>query len=127
MEAERQDHARQIQHLHGDFANMDDAPSADIVTLERVICCYPDMPGLVTQSCTKARRLLGMVYPHEAWWVRLGMNVIFNLVFKLSKNPFQVFLHSTQEVDALIRSRGFVRQFFQITGPWQVVVYQRAS
>lgn len=126
MEAERQGFDTKIQHIHGDFANMHGAPSADIVTLERVICCYPDMPGLVTQSCEKAKQLLGLVYPHEAWWVKIGMALIYNLALSLSRSQFRVFLHSTQKVDALIRSRGFERQFFQITGPWQVVVYQRA-
>jgi len=127
IEAERQGHAGKIQHIHGDFANMEDVPSADIVTLERVICCYPDMPRLVTQSCVKSKGLLGLVYPHEAWWVKLGMDVIYNLVFKLSRNPFRVYLHSSKEVDALVRNHGFVHRYFQITGPWQVLVYQRAS
>ena len=35
--------------------------TADIVTLDRVICCYHDMPALVGASAAKAQRLYGLV------------------------------------------------------------------
>jgi len=46
-EAARQGHADRITYHHGDFVDI--APTlerADIVTLERVICCYPDVETL---------------------------------------------------------------------------------
>ena len=48
-------------------------PAATIVTLDRVICCYPDMERLVRTSAEKARRLYGAVYPRERWWARVGV------------------------------------------------------
>ncbi|MDH3944037.1 MAG: methyltransferase, partial [Anaerolineae bacterium] len=66
QEAQRRGHDEHIKHIRGDFAHIESqVPEMDIVTLERVICCYPDMPSLVEQSCRKAKRLLGLVYPHE--------------------------------------------------------------
>ena len=124
-EAERQGHADRITHLHGDFAHMNDVPPADIVTLERVICCYPDYERLVQQSCEKANEMIGVVYPHEALWVRVSMEIGYNLKFKLQRSPFRVFLHPPRRIHSLITSAGFTRRYFKITGPWQVYVYTR--
>lgn len=124
-EANRLGHAHRTTHLHGDFANMDDVPEADYVTLERVICCYPDYEQLVKQSCEKAKEAIGIVIPHESFWVRISMEVIYNLKFKLKRNPFRVFLHPVDKIDALIRAHGFRRRFEQTTGGWLVWVYAK--
>jgi Methyltransferase domain len=57
-EAERRGHDDRITNQAGDFVALADrvAP-ADVVTLDRVICCYPDMEALVGRSADRARRL----------------------------------------------------------------------
>ena len=70
-EAQRRGYSERVSYRHGDLVAL--APEiepADIVTLDRVICCYHDMPALVRASAAKARRLYGLVYPHDAWWTR---------------------------------------------------------
>jgi 2-polyprenyl-3-methyl-5-hydroxy-6-metoxy-1,4-benzoquinol methylase len=125
-EAQRRGWGGAVRHVRGDFAQMEaQVPEADIVTLERVICCYPDMPGLVEQSCRKAKKLLGLVYPHEAWWVKLGMATIHNLKFKLKSSPFRVFLHPTREIERLVEAHGFERRFYHKSGSWLVAVFAR--
>src|SRR5258707_1794781 len=48
QEARRQGLQDRIQFQHGDFVELaDGVPPADIVTLDRSVCCYPDMPALV--------------------------------------------------------------------------------
>jgi magnesium-protoporphyrin O-methyltransferase len=43
-----------IQFHHGDFVELaDKVPPADIVTLDRSLCCYPDMPALVGLSADR--------------------------------------------------------------------------
>jgi len=127
-EADLLGHADAITHLHGDFATSDTPfPPADIVTLERVICCYPDMHSLVSRSCTNTRKWLGLVYPRETWWAKLGVHIVLNVVFRLMRNPFRVFVHPTKEVEAVVGSFGMQRRFFQRVGFWQVVVYGKSS
>jgi len=61
-EAERQGQAGRMAYHCGDFVDL--APSiapADIVTLDRVICCYHDMQKLVGQSSARAQRFYGVV------------------------------------------------------------------
>jgi len=125
QEAERQGHAERISFRHGDFVELaGDIPPADVVTLDRVICCYPDMPALVGLSSARARRLYGLVYPRDTWWIRMAF-AVGNLALRLWRNPFRVFSHPSQAVDALLNSGGLQRRFYGRTLLWQVVVYAR--
>src|SRR5574339_1110981 len=68
--AERGYEARQTR-IEGDFTQVADrVEPATIVTLDKVICCYPDMVTLVRRSARKATVLYGIVIPRDAVWVR---------------------------------------------------------
>jgi magnesium-protoporphyrin O-methyltransferase len=124
-EARQRGIAERIHFLHGNFVNI--APQiapADIVTLDRVVCCFPDMENLVELSAARAKKLYGLVYPRDAWWVKIGI-AIENLVFRLQRSTFRSFVHPTSEVDAIIRRQGLSRTFFRQTLFWQVLVYSR--
>lgn len=125
QEAERLGLNDRIRFRHGDFVTLaPEIPQADVVTLDRVICCYHDMPGLVGRSVERARRLYGLVYPRDGWWIQLGVRA-GNLGLRLSRSPFRMFNHPTAAVDSLIRGYGFRRCFQGRTWIWQVAVYAR--
>ncbi len=66
QEAERQGHADRISRRHGDFVDAaPDLEDADVVTLDRVICCYHDVQKLVGLSSRKAKRVYAVVFPRE--------------------------------------------------------------
>src|SRR5215475_1505976 len=70
-EAERLGIAERMQFVHGNFvAVAETMQAADIVTLDRVICCFADMPDLVSQSAAHAQRFYGIVIPRDTWWMR---------------------------------------------------------
>lgn len=124
-EAERQGHADRIEYHYGDFTEVaSEIEAADIVALDRVICCYDEMEALVTASASKARRLYGVVYPRDTWWDRLGVSIV-NFACRMQRSPFRVFVHSPEAVDRLIRSQGLTRRFYRTTPIWQVIVYAR--
>jgi len=126
QEAEHLGHADRIQHIPGNFVSVaKNIAPADIVTLDRVICCYPDMPALVNLSAQKARRLYGVVYPLDRWWVWLAMEVYYNIRQRAQRNPMRNFVHPSKEVEAVIHNNGLNRRFYKVMGPWQVVVYAR--
>jgi magnesium-protoporphyrin O-methyltransferase len=124
-EARRQGHADRVSFYHGDFVDLaPDIPSADIVTLDRVICCYHDMKALVGLSSARAGKLYGVVYPRDTWWTRIGL-AIGNFVFGVLRNPFRIFVHPTEAVEAVVRGNGLEPRFYRQTAIWQVVVYGR--
>jgi len=126
-EANRQGHADQITHLHGDFVDLAaDLPQCDIVTLDRVICCYHDVQGLVEKSSVLARRLYGIVYPRNNWSTRIA-GTLENLSYRLHRSPFRFFVHPPEVVDEILRAEGFEQRFYQEDGMWQIVVYRRVK
>jgi SAM-dependent methyltransferase len=126
-EAERQGHADRVRYLSGDFVALaDDVEPADLVALDRVICCYPDMAALVDRSATLARRRYGLVYPRDWWLGRVGIALI-NVKFRLSRSPFRAYVHRSADVDAILTGQGFVRRLHRMTFIWQLALYERPA
>ncbi len=125
VESEKRGYAERIKYHQGNFVDLaEHIQPADIVTLDRVICCYPDMQQLVGLSAARAGKLYGVVYPRDVWWMKIGL-AVQNFFFRLQRNPFRVFVHPSEAVEAIIIRNGFKRRFYQRTLIWQVVVYAR--
>lgn len=122
-EAYRRGIADRVNFQHGNFVDLaPQIPPADIVTLDRVVCCYPDMEHLVGLSAARAARLYGLVYPRDTWLANLAIRGM-NLIFWLLRKPFRTFVHSSKEVDSIVRGYGLQRRYYATTAVWQVVVY----
>jgi magnesium-protoporphyrin O-methyltransferase len=92
--------------------------------MHRVVCCYPDMAGLVGPAAERAGRLLALTFPRAAWWVRGGI-AAENLYQRLRGRSFRAFLHPPAAIVATAESKG-LRTAFDRTGPiWRSVVLER--
>ena len=126
-EAESRGYADRARYHHGDFVELaSEIEAADLVTLDRVICCYPDMERLVGLSSSRARALYGLVYPRPTWYLNL-FRLAANAYFRVRRNPFRVFLHRSEDIDAAAQRSGLRRSSNRRSGIWQVVVYSNAS
>ena len=124
-EAERQGVSARIDFRLGDFVALaPDIPAADIVTLDRVVCCYPDMEPLVRLSAERCRRLYGLSYPRGRWPVRATV-ATENVFRRMFGNPFRSFVHSPAAMDRLITGLGFTLQSSVRTFAWEIAVYRR--
>ena len=117
-----------VEYRVGDFAEQaTSAEDADIVLLDRVICCYPDMKALVAASGRHTKRLCLLTYPRRTWGARAFASMA-NLLQAVLRKKFRVFVHHPQEVSAMLASQGLTR-IFQDTagflGVWEFAVYQR--
>ena len=125
QEAERLGLAEKVTYRHGDFVTLADSiPPSDVVTLERVICCYPDMRRLVGLSSARAQKYYGVVFPRDAWWLKAGAGVM-NAIQKLRRFPFLFYVHPTAEIEAIINGNGLSRRYYRATSIWQVILYAR--
>lgn len=124
-EAHRRELDGRVSYHYGDFVDLaGDIKDADMVTLDRVICCYDDMERLVGLSAERARKVYGLVYPRDHGVIKAARPLV-NFFFWARGNPFRIFIHPTRAVDARVRSRGFTPRFYRKTAFWQVVVYVR--
>ena len=124
-ETQRRGLASHVTYQHGNFVDLaaEIAP-ADVVTLDRVICCYHDMEKLVGLSAALAHKMYCLVYPRDTWWVKLGL-ALENFYFRLKRSPYRSYVHATKLVEAILDSNGLKRCFYRRTLVWQVVVYMR--
>lgn len=114
-------------YRHGDFvAIADEVEPADVVTLDRVICCYHDVRSLVSRSANHAGRLYGLVYPVDRWWTRSAFWV-FNLVTRIQRSDYRAYVHSATLVDWLIREAGLELHYHHAGRVWQTAVYSRVD
>lgn len=126
QEAVRQGHRARITYRFGDFVELAaELAPADVVTLDRVICCYPDVERLVSASVGRARHLYGLVFPRERTLTRAG-TTLANGWFRVRRSAFRTFVHPTGQVESIIQAHGFRRTSLRHTFLWQVATYARA-
>lgn len=119
--------SRPTQFVVGDFALTGATlPDADIVTLDRVVCCYPDAESLLRAAAVRARRLLAFTHPRERWFLGAGF-ALGNFIFRLLHNPFRIFVHSPQRMASVLEAAGFIRTAQQESFLWSFHLYRRAS
>jgi magnesium-protoporphyrin O-methyltransferase len=116
-----------MQFAQGNFVTLAPTiPVTDIVTLDRVICCFDDMPALVGLSAARAARIYGLVMPRDVWWTRL-LGRARNGLRRLSRSPMRFFIYAPADVDAAIRAQGLEPHSVEMVGMWQVMLYTRTS
>jgi len=124
-EASRRGYAGRVTHLHGDFVAIgEQIPAHDIVTLDRVICCYPDMRALVERSAERARRVFGAVYPRGTWWNVVGIALV-NTLMRLRRSPFRTYVHPPGQIERILGAHGLRLTAAKETLIWRVAVYAR--
>ena len=114
-----------IDFKHGDFtAIVSDVDSADIVTLDKVICCYDNMSELVRLSSKLSRKIYAVIYPRDVWWTKLALPFI-NFYPIIKGSPFRVFIHPTKKVEEIIIRNGLKRDYYATTLFWQVATFTK--
>ena len=124
-EAEQRGRADAIRFVHADFVEASSQlPSARIVTLDRVVCCYPSCERLLSAAIGHAERCLALSFPRDVWYVRLGM-MLENGQRRLARNSFRTFVHPIAKIEETIRRAGFKLSSRRETWIWSADVYVR--
>jgi magnesium-protoporphyrin O-methyltransferase len=126
-EARRRDISDRLDVAHGDFVSaLGNVVQADVVTMDRVVCCYPAYRALLEAALHRSRRLVAFSYPRDRWYVRAAVRMQ-NLGRALFRNPFRGFVHSARGTEALLEQHGFVRMQRRETLKWSADLYVRAE
>jgi magnesium-protoporphyrin O-methyltransferase len=126
-EAERRGYGDRTAAQVGDFVALAAGiEPADVVTLDRVVCCYPDLPALLGAASDHARRIVGLVYPRDIWWNRIVARAR-NAFGWIMRDPTRWYLHRPGEVDAILRTAGYRRREITRDLIWQVALYERSG
>lgn len=98
---------------------------ADVVTLDRVVCCYPDYEGLLGAVAETGASLCGFSHPRDRWYIKPVVAMI-NLTRWLSRSEFRVFVHSEPDMLDVLRARNFRTCSEGGTFVWKVTVMERS-
>lgn len=126
-------HARELARERGvqlDFRLADlvsdpgAAPAADAVALNKVVCCTPDGVRLTAVAAGLARRRLALSFPRETRPARLFARAQ-NLVFRLLRRRFRVYVHPRAELVAAAEGAGLRLAFEHVGLVWRVAGFER--
>ena len=116
------------RRIEGDFTQVADSVApATIVTLDKVICCYPDMVTLVRASARKATALYGIVIPRDAAWVRAMVGLVNWFLRRVLRWQFRAFAHSHRAIDRVCAEEGLNLERDDRGLLWCVRLYRRAA
>jgi tRNA1(Val) A37 N6-methylase TrmN6 len=125
-EAERRGRATDVDLVRGDFLDVaGTTPSADVVALDRVVCCYPLYEKLLDEALSHAERGLALSYPRDCWYVRAVIG-FENCLRRWRNKGFRTFVHPEGHLRTLIERAGFDLVLRQRTIVWSADVYRRA-
>ena len=126
-EAERRGLADRVTFMRGDAVRLArDLPAADLVALDRVVCCYPNMEALVGVAATRTRRRLGIVLPRDTRWVRAAV-ALRNGWSALTRDPFRVYAHRTASLLAVAETAGLTLVSSHRGLFWESLILERAA
>jgi SAM-dependent methyltransferase len=124
-EAERRGLVGRVTYHKGDAVTLaPHLPMADLVALDRVVCCYPHMEALVRVAAAKTRRRLGMVLPRDDAWIRAGV-AMSNRWSALYRDPFRVHVHRTAGVLDVAAAGGLTLAASHRGRFWQTLILER--
>jgi magnesium-protoporphyrin O-methyltransferase len=108
----------------GDAATLEGLREADIVVLDRVVCCYPEPDVLLRRGASLSRSVLAFTFPVETSLTRLTIRCNNNLM-RLLRIPYRAFLHDPVALHEAASSRGHRLVAQRRLSGWQLWVFQR--
>jgi SAM-dependent methyltransferase len=107
-------------------------PTSDVVVLNRVFCCYPDVEQLLERSLASATAVYAFTVPPSrgfAGRLARGMTWVSNRYYAIRERKFagfRVFIHDVDRIEARVRAAGFrpVRRE-RVRLSWELAVFAR--
>ena len=125
-EATRLGHAERVQFELAAFPEATTVSAADVVTLDRVVCCDPDYARLLGAAASHARHVLAFSYPRPRWLTRFVVTAA-NLTRTMLGRSFRAYVHPPARMHAVLVRAGLRCTAVGGTWIWAVDVFERAA
>ena len=98
--------------------------------MDKVLCCYPDADSLLRTAFASSSDLLGFVVPRDEGLMKPVMRIgtgLINLVERMRKTGFRLYLHPLRFLDKLLVDNGLQQSNKAKSRFWLVFLYKRAG
>jgi SAM-dependent methyltransferase len=124
-EARRRGLEDRVTFIHGDVVGVAaEVPPADLVALDRVVCCYGDVDALVSTAAHRTKRRLGIVLPPDGPLATVAVGLA-NAWEWLTRSKFRLYAHPHARVVAAARAAGLEPRGTAAVGLWRLLVFER--
>ena len=107
-------------------------PKADIVAINRVVCCYPDADGILERTLTAAGNVYAISAPISSGATGVFnrfLNALWNVIYRVRHKHyggFRTFIHDVERIDHRVTAAGFRRVYHERRRVvWDLAVYAR--
>jgi cyclopropane fatty-acyl-phospholipid synthase-like methyltransferase len=119
--------ADRVERRVMDFAQAGgEVEMADVVIMNRVICCYPDMPRLAGAAADHTGRVLVISFPRASWWMRMGLGLA-NAMLWLARREFHIFVHPPAQIFEISERHGLAPVLDRRGILWTVAALRRSA
>jgi spermidine synthase len=97
---------------------------ADVVVMNRVVCCSPDGVLLTAAGARLAARTLVLSFPRDVFWIRAGVRLL-NAGMRVAGRTFRVFAHPRAALLGAAQAQGLRLAESGRHGPWEYAALTR--
>jgi hypothetical protein len=102
------------------------AAPADVVMMNRVVCCSPDGIALTGRASRLSHRMLVLSFPRDLFWVRAAARLA-NGGFRLLGRSFRIFVHPRAALVAAAEAEGMRLADSGHGALWEFAALRRVS
>lgn len=95
---------------------------AHYITLDKVVCCYPNYKEILEATCEKATEAISLSYPMDGI-ISQAIRKMGDILMSFRDNSFRPFIHSVKDIRNLLEQKGFHRVIHTLAFPWHVETY----
>jgi len=127
QESDARGHAGRVRFVQGDIVTVASGLTvADVVTLNRVICCYADCISLVKAASSRARAIFVCSLPRDRLLVR-WVSWLRNWLRRVRGEDFQSYVHPPTTIEATLNKCGFRKEGSHNSFVWHTMLFCRVN
>lgn len=118
-------HEGRVAYRQGDFMDQStEVLGADIVILDKVLCCYESPEALIRESASKSGEFLALSYPSTSFLAAVSFRFM-NWIGRLLRWSFYPFYHDPRLLLDIAVSSSLHPVFSDRTVLWQITILRR--
>ena len=117
-------HSRSTFRVHDLLEDPSAVEPADVVLLNRVVCCSPEGPSLTAAAARLTRGCLALVFPRANVFTR-ALAAVERALARLLRRKFMIFVWSVEQLQAAAASAGLAPVASGGSLAWRYLVFAR--